>query len=152
MHINPDHYLETLHGRLWTLERNVAAWRQCFTDLHYTLSHNTQNHDVYILIGCQASGKSTWAKQHLLKHPDDIVFDAILVKKSERQPIIELTKKFNKNCIAVYFQTPLKICLQRNQQRPQDQVVSEHALTNVYKALELPTHKEGFDQIIIIDT
>ncbi|WP_173910995.1 AAA family ATPase [Acinetobacter sp. Marseille-Q1618] len=151
MHINPDHYLETKRGRLWTVKRNTAAWQQCFADLDHALIHHSKNSDVYILIGCQASGKSTWAKQHLLKHPDDIVFDAILVKKSEREPILKLAKKYHKVCIAVCFQTPLKICLQRNQQRPQDQIVNENALTNVYKALEMPTDKEGFNQIIIIN-
>lgn len=148
MHINPDHYLEINGERLWTIERNLIAWQKCFTDLKNELMNNHKNRDVYILVGCQASGKSTWAKHHLLKHENDIVFDAILVKKSERQPILELVHKFNKTSIAVCFTTPLEVCIQRNRQRVQDQMVNEQALRNVYLALEMPTYEEGFNQMI----
>lgn len=33
MWINPDHFLETVDGRVWTIERNQAAW---FPLYHYS--------------------------------------------------------------------------------------------------------------------
>lgn len=150
MHINPDHYLETSTGRLWTSEKNSLAWEKCFLDLEAALKQNQLDSDLYILIGCQGSGKSTWAKNHLCHSPNSIIFDAILVKETERAPILKLAKQYNKTCIAVYFQTPLATCLQRNKQRPLDEIVNEQALINVYSAIEMPDFDEGFRKIINI--
>ena len=146
MHINPDHYLQTEMGRVITPERNQKAWQCCFQALQHALSLPTLR-NAYLLIGCQGSGKSTWAKQHLIAHPHDLIFDAILVKKSERQPILQHINLAKVPCIAVWFQTPLDMCLARNAQRPLDEQVHQQALHNVYHALEAPSLDEGFQAI-----
>lgn len=149
MHINPDHYLETEKGRIISPERNQEAWGKCFEALKNALAL-TYIENAYVLIGCQASGKSTWAKQHLLQYPNTLVFDAILVKKSERHPILEQINQTNVPCIAVCFQTSLELCLVRNALRPPDEKVNEQALKNVYHALEAPSLEEGFDRILYL--
>lgn len=149
MHLNPDHYLQTKQGRIISPARNEYAWQQCFLALNHAILTTTIQHE-YVLIGCQASGKSTWAKQHLLTHPNDLVFDAILVKISERKPILALLKTAKIPCTAVWFQTPLEHCLARNALRPLDERVNEQGLKNVYNALEAPTHQEGFNTLIIV--
>ncbi|MGI9278307.1 MAG: hypothetical protein ACR2PX_01590 [Endozoicomonas sp.] len=40
-HINPDHYLQTEQGRLWTPERSQQAWKQAYSDFEYWLSKLT---------------------------------------------------------------------------------------------------------------
>lgn len=147
MHINPDHYLQTKQGRVISPKLNEKAWLCCFQALQDALSSATIK-NTYLLIGCQASGKSTWAEQHLALHPNDLIFDAILVKKSERKPILTLIKRANLPCTAVWFQLPLELCLIRNALRAPDEKVNVQGLINVHGALEAPSLEEGFDHIL----
>ena len=103
---------------------------------------------LYILVGAQGSGKSTWAKQLLECESSAIVFDAILVKKSERAPILAAASKHGVRAVAVWFRTPLSVCIRRNADRPLDQVASEQGLRNVFAAIEAPTQSEGFTDVI----
>lgn len=151
MHINPDHYLETAQGRVFTDKLNIQAWQKCFDDLKHTIQISKNIRLLYLLIGAQASGKSTWAKLKNIEEPENIIFDAILVKRVERQKIIQMLKGAHVDLVAVVFNTPLAVCLQRNAQRSKDTRVNEIALKNVYTAMELPTFDEGFIQIITIN-
>lgn len=151
MHINPDHYLETVSGRVFTAKRNQIAWAKCFDDFEKEVINNSSVQIVYVLIGCQAAGKSTWADKKIKEEPYNIVFDAILVKKVERAPIIDIAAQKNLQCIAVLFKTDLAICLERNGQRTIDKMVDEQALKNVFAAIEAPSLDEGFTNIIVIE-
>lgn len=151
MHINPDHYLETEHGRVFTAQRNKEAWKKCFADLRHELMNNPAVKKIYILIGCQGSGKSTWANWKKVEEPDNIIFDALLVKRNERQKIIQIASLQEIECIAVFFNTSLSVCLERNVQRKADHYINENALINVYSLIEKPSIQEGFSEIIIID-
>ncbi|QIO06642.1 AAA family ATPase [Acinetobacter shaoyimingii] len=151
MHINPDHYLETEHGRVFTDEGNQLAWERCFADLEEELDGNANIQRVYLLIGAQASGKSTWAKEKNNSEPDNIIFDAILVKKQERKSIINLIHNKKIAIIAIVFHTSLALCLKRNETRALDTRVDESALRNVFNAIEMPSLDEGFREIIVYD-
>jgi predicted kinase len=148
VHINPDHFLETPDGRVTTADRNAAAWRQSFAALDDALRARTLQSIVYIMIGCQASGKSTWARHKCAEDSDAIAFDAILVKQAERLPILQAAALHQVRAVAVWFKTPLQVCLERNAARPADEVVNEQGLQNVFNALEPPQSSEGFAQII----
>jgi len=56
--INPDHYLETPTGRLFTPERNQQALAQCWKQLRRELV-NTKG-PLYLVMGVQGAGKSRW--------------------------------------------------------------------------------------------
>lgn len=148
MHINPDHFLETSAGRITTPERNAWAWEQCHAALATVLEAAKAGARLYVLVGAQGSGKSTWASKLLAQEPEAIVFDAILVKKSEREPILAAARKCGVQVVAVWFRTPLAVCLARNAGRPPDEVVNEQALRNVHAAVEPPTCTEGFVQVL----
>lgn len=150
MHINPDHFLETRTGRITTPERNAKAWQSCFAALDLALSATRLDAKVYVLIGPQGSGKSTWAQRRTIEEPDAIIFDAILVKRSERQPILERVQQHSRTAVAVWFRTPLDVCLARNASRPPDEIAAEQGIRNVHAALEPPSHAEGFAEIIEI--
>lgn len=101
-----------------------------------------------MLIGCQGSGKSTWARHQALHEPAAVIFDAILVKRSERAPILAEARQQGVPAIAVWFRTPLASCLARNAGRPVDEVASEAGLRRVFQALEPPVQDEGFERIV----
>jgi predicted kinase len=148
MHINPDHFLQTDLGRVMTHERNNDAWRQSYRALHQALGAATPGTRLYVLVGAQGSGKSTWARQFIRDHPDAVVFDALLVKHRERSPILAAAEASGVRTIAVWFKTPLDSCLARNAARPADELVPEQALRNVFAAMEPPSRSEGFEHII----
>jgi predicted kinase len=150
VHINPDHFLQTPEGRVTTPERNALAWRQCFEVLPVALASAGPGGKLYVLIGAQGSGKTTWAKALQEQDPRAVVFDAILVKRSERAPILVEAKRQGVQAIAVWFQTPLAECLARNAARPIDEIVDEQGLRNVFAALEPPTEAEGFAKTVVM--
>ena len=148
MHINPDHFLETPEGRIVTPERNAVAWKQSFAALDDALRTTTPHSVVYIMVGCQASGKSTWARAKCEEEADAIIFDAILVKKTERKPILLAAARHHVPAVAVWLQTPLEVCLKRNAARTVNELVNERGLRNVYAAVEPPRLSEGFIRIV----
>ena len=147
MHINPDHFLQTALGRVFTPERNRQAWASSYSALESTLGEIDPPAIVYLLVGPQGAGKSTWVKNRP-NAERAVYFDAILVKRSERAQVLTVIKPFSAKAIAVWLQTPLLACLERNALRPAYEVVDEQALRNVYAALEAPLLIEGFDAII----
>jgi predicted kinase len=151
MHINPDHFLQTPEGRVITPELNARAWEQCYAALPAALAAARASRRIYVLVGAQGSGKSTWGRATHAREPDAVIFDAILVKRSERAPILAEARRQGVPAVAVWFRTSLEACLARNRARPSDEVVSERALRNVFAALEPPTEAEGFASVIVVD-
>ena len=80
-----------------------------------------------------------------------IFFDAILVKQSERAPILAHCRRFAVPAVAVWFRTPLELCLARNAARPPDEVADTQGLRNVFAALEPPTAAEGFAKVLVVE-
>lgn len=151
MHINPDHFLETPEGRVATKERNAWAWEQCFAALDGALAACEPGKPIYVLVGAQGSGKSTWARIRKRQEPGCVIFDAILVKASERAPILLQARSMGVPAIAVWFHAPLAACLARNAARPPVEIANERGLRTVYAALEPPTEQEGFAHILHVE-
>ena len=151
MHINPDHYLQTAQGRITTPERNAWAWQECHVALERALTIAGPQSRLYLLVGAQGSGKSTWARRAIVDDPDAIVFDAILVKRTERAPLLLRARRYGVPAVAVWCRTPLAVCLERNAARPADEVADERGLRNVFAALEPPSLAEGFAAIVEVD-
>src|SRR5689334_10537937 len=107
MHINPDHFLQTDAGRVTTHARNNEAWRESYRAFHRALAEARPGTEVYVLVGPQGAGKSTWARQLQQRVPDAIVFDAILVRDRERSPIVAAAAARGFKTIAVWFDAPL---------------------------------------------
>lgn len=150
MHINPDHFLDTPEGRISTPERNAVAWQQCFSALEDALLAGSSHSIVYVMVGCQGSGKSTWARALSQRVPTAIIFDAILVKRIERAPILYAAARHRVPAVAVWFQTPLTRCISRNASQPADEIANEQGLRNVFAALEPPSIEEGFSEVVVV--
>ncbi|MFD2838398.1 AAA family ATPase [Azotobacter vinelandii] len=111
--------------------------------------HRAKKH-LFVLVGPQGAGKTTWARALLARLPDAIVFDAILVKRTERAPLLRAARKHGARTTAVLFETTLEACIARNAGRPSDQVVPERAIRNVHAALERPSLEEGFGELVVV--
>jgi predicted kinase len=148
VHINPDHFLQTESGRVVTPERNRAAWERSYEALNEGLRNADRSTKVYVLVGSQGAGKSTWAESVAPTLRGSIVFDAILVKRAERRPILAAARSCSVGVVAVWFKTPLEVCISRNASRAVDEVVPVQAVRNVHSAIEPPSIAEGFSQVI----
>lgn len=147
-HINPDHFLDTPQGRDTKPERNALAWQQCRAALDAALRGAAPGARLYLMVGAQGSGKSTWARGHAAAERSAIVFDAILVQRFERAPLLAAAARHRVPTVAVWCRTPLADCLARNAARPGDEVAAEQGLRNVFAALQPPGLDEGFERVV----
>lgn len=148
MHINPDHFLQTELGRVISPDLNRRAWASSMEALQIAMESRNQATSLYILVGAQGAGKTTWLRSNADRLGSDAaVFNAILVKKSERKPLLDIARAHDVPVIAVWLDTPLEICLLRNARRLDDEVVPDSAIRNVHAAIEPPTTEEGFSSV-----
>ncbi len=123
-------------------------------------------------IGLQASGKSTFyqerfSRTHLrlnldmlrTRHREALLFRAAIASKTpmvvdntnlthaDRARYIGPARDAGFEVIGYFFESKLAPCLDRNRLREPDQVVPEVALRGSFRAMELPSPAEGFDQL-----
>ena len=131
--------------------------------------------EAVILIGVQASGKSTFCKQRFYdthirinldmlrtKHRENLLLSACLEAKQnfvvdktnptveERSKYIQPAKAHHFRVIGYYFQSKLEDALQRNSQRTGKAKIDERGVRGVYAKLQLPTFAEGFDELFYV--
>ncbi|MEF2074379.1 AAA family ATPase [Consotaella aegiceratis] len=148
--INPDDFLLTPHGRLWSVERNKAAWRRCHETLQHKLLNDHQVQTVVIVCGLQGAGKSSWIAQQP-EQANVIYFDAALPGARHRQPIVDIARAAEAVVEAVWIKVPLAVALERSSARQQDLRVPEDSIRSVARLFEPPTLEEGFDRVRIVD-
>jgi len=132
--------------------------------------------ELVILMGVQASGKSTFyhekfAKTHLRINLDMIwtrprekklfescmqvrqsaVIDNTNLFKSDRQRYIPIAKEHGMRVIGYYFQPYLDICINRNEKRDEISKIPKGALISAYNKIEPPVCDEGFDELYLVD-
>jgi len=145
---NPDDYLETEAGRVYTDERNAAAWESIYSELETLFRDATSDTRFFIVFGVQGGGKTTWIRNHLGSLGHSAIFlDAALPARRHRARALALAQKFRIDCIAVWIDVPLERALQQNARRPQQEIVPEYAIRSVYGLLEPPTFEEGFCEV-----
>ncbi|MCJ2062902.1 kinase [Methylobacterium sp. J-088] len=146
--IDPDAFLETEAGRVWTPERNAEAWRRAFAALRDQLKARTVERLV-VVCGLQGAGKSFWiARQE--PEAGTVYVDAALPGARHRAPIIDCARSYGIPVSAVWIRTPLGRALERNRQRPADRCVPEASIRSVDRLFEPPTPGEGFATVRIV--
>ena len=128
-----------------------------------------------IIIGLQASGKSTFVhdnfrKTHIrlnmdmlkTRHRESIILNACLEGKQsividntnptteEREKYISKFKKNKFRVIGYYFESKIADCLQRNKQRTGKDKIPEVGIKGTHNKLELPSYEEGFDALYYV--
>jgi predicted kinase len=150
--INPDDYLETQAGRLFTPERNRQAWTRAYADLETALAHARSGARLYVVMGVQGAGKSSWiARNARLLGAQAIVFDAALPARQHRARLLELAKRHAVAATGVFVRATLEEALAGNARRTPDKAVPEAALRSLFAMLEAPTEEEGFASILLVD-
>jgi predicted kinase len=149
--LNPDDYLLTSVGRVYTNERNAAAWEQLYVDMEALFAVADPDARLFLVMGVQGGGKTTWIRaNHEALGMSAIFLDAAVPAKRHRARALSLARGFRIRTTAIWINPPLEVALARNAQRASDEVVPEAAVRSVYGLLEAPTTDEGFDEVIEI--
>jgi AAA domain len=148
--INPDDFLQTPEGRVWTPERNRQAWHQAFEAVRTALTslqYAGRTSLLYVVCGIQGSGKSTWIRENGERLVPCVFFDAALPGVRHRARLIAIARELGSTVRGVWINTPLALALQRNAMRNPDERVPEDAMVSVNGQLEAPQITEGFEEV-----
>jgi predicted kinase len=147
--INPDHYLQTPSGRVWTPERNTVAWEQAYVQLTSALAGAPRT--LYLVCGLQGAGKSSWIEVNMSRLAPCVFFDAALPRAVHRLPAITIARSTGARARCVWMDTPLEIALKRNAERREDERVPESSIRSVAAQFEPPSVSEGFIEVVRVD-
>ncbi|MFN8608975.1 MAG: RNA 3'-terminal phosphate cyclase [Vulcanimicrobiota bacterium] len=134
----------------------------------------TLPYELVVMVGLQASGKTTYARSQLPQHRliskdllrnnprrqrrqlqlieqalqtgQAVVVDNTNPHPEDRQPLIELARRYGAPVRAVFLDTPAEVCRQRNAARQQP--VPEVGMKVTQGRLEAPTQEEGFAEVL----
>ena len=132
---------------------------------------------VVILMGLQASGKSTFYKKYLESDFVRVNLDSLRSRRNEsaliedclqkglsfavdntnptkmdRKRYIEHAKQSGYKIVGYFMQSKIKVCVQRNALREGNACVPETAIAATSNKLELPSYEEGFDELYFVKT
>lgn len=132
--------------------------------------------ETIILIGIQATGKSTFYKQKFFKSHmhinldmlrtrtrEDIFIDACIRGKQpfvidntnpsveERKKYMDISKTAGFGVIGYYFQSNIKDAVARNESRVGKEYVPPKGIASTYNKLIIPTYDEGFDRLYYVN-
>jgi predicted kinase len=119
--ISPDQYLLEHHNYEWSIERVSDAW---------------------------ADSYQRYAQ--LLKAEKDVIWDATFTRMIDRSAVLNIAIGFGYHCTAVYLDTSLEVCLDRNEHRNR-RPVPPNTILHMSKGIQLPTKEEGFHAIVSIN-
>ncbi|MCJ2123642.1 AAA family ATPase [Methylobacterium sp. J-077] len=147
--IDPDRFLETEAGRVWTPERNAEAWRLAYAALEQALAGGRID-QVVIVCGLQGAGQSCGTAGQD-QDAGGISVDMALPGARHRAPIIAIARGHGVPVEAVWIRVPLEVALERNRQRRAHRIVPEASIRSVARLFEPPTHGEGFSEARIVE-
>lgn len=127
-----------------------------------------------IMIGIQASGKSSFCKSNLqgftrinldelntrnreriaimeaIQIGADIVIDNMNPTKVDREKYISIAKNYGYEVTGYFMQSKLQDCIERNEQREGEAYIPIKAIASTSNKLEIPEYSEGFDRLFFV--
>jgi predicted kinase len=132
--------------------------------------------EAIIFCGLQATGKSTFFKEHFFKTHVRVSLDLLRTRnrenrflevcfgtqqpfvvdntnptKEDRKKYISDAKKYKFKVIGYYFQSKLSDALNRNSQRKGKDFVPEIGIKGTFNKLTLPSFEEGYDELYYVE-
>lgn len=129
---------------------------------------------LYVMCGIPGSGKSTFSRQiadrynavrlsldemnyvrqfkliphviDVLNEGNSVVADSLYTQKQWRTELLEAVKGIECRRVLICMDTPLDVCVQRNQSRGHP--LPDYMVEHLFKKYEKPTLDEGWDEII----
>ena len=127
-----------------------------------------------IMTGIQASGKSAFCREYLqaydrvnldtlhtrnkenmaideaIRAGRDVVIDNTNPAASDRRKYILRAKENGYRVVGYFMQSRLQECIARNEQREGKEKVPQKAIAATSNKLEMPSYKEGFDELYFV--
>ncbi|MBO9635819.1 MAG: AAA family ATPase [Chitinophagaceae bacterium] len=132
--------------------------------------------EIVIFCGIQATGKSTFFKEHFFKthirisldqlntrnkeqqfidtciatqHP--FVIDNTNPTKEERKRFIDIARANKFRVTGYFFQSKIADALERNRHRTGKECIPDIGIKGCFNRLELPSYNEGFDALYYVE-
>lgn len=130
------------------------------------------NKTIFILIGIQASGKTTFCHEYfsdfdivsldviktrkkeknhiveIIKTGKNIVIDNTNTTREERKKYIDIANQNSYKVVGIYFRSSLEECLKRNSER--ENKIPLKGVLSTAKKLEQPSYIENFDELYYV--
>lgn len=116
-------------------------------DIRFLLSDDAENQTIHRPVF--ATLRYLVRRRLELRRPVTYI-DATNVTVWERRSYIKLAQLFGARVEAIFFDTPVEICKERNRRR--DRVVPDWAIDNLAARLVAPTTDEGLDSVTTYTT
>ncbi len=78
----------------------------------------------------------------------NVVIDATSINIFERARVLRNFKDYNLHKIAIVFDTPIEVCIQRDAER--ERTVGADIVKYYYNKFQMPSLEEGFDEIKVV--
>ena len=151
----------------------IKAFKSAASRQGYRIKPNPR--EAVLLIGLQASGKSTFYRQmlsgdhvhinldtlhtrnkewllleHCLQNGFSFTVDNTNPTIAEREKYIVPAKEYGYKITGYFFQSVIADCMERNRARQGKARVPDKAIPCTSNRLELPSYQEGFDQLYYV--
>ncbi len=139
-------------------------------------AHAAREAELVILVGLQASGKSTFYRERFaathehvskdlfrnnrkpgrrqaqlieaaLREGSPVVVDNTSPTVEDRRAIVELGRELGAKIVGYYFESPVRQCIERNRLRTGKERVPDVAIYATASKLIPPSYPEGFDEL-----
>ncbi len=132
--------------------------------------------EAIIFCGIQATGKTTFFKDHFFKTHIRISLDQLNTRnkeqkfietciatqqkfvvdntnptKEDREKYISIAKANKFKVVGYYFQSKLSDALDRNSRRLAKENIPEVGIKGTFSRLEIPSFEEGFDELFFVE-
>ena len=89
--------------------------------------------------------------EHLLFNNEKVLIDNISVSEKSRVDYINMAAKMKKSISAVYINTDMAVCMERNRTRDKSDAVPESLIANLSARAVFPEKREGFSEVAVIN-
>lgn len=131
----------------------AASGKSTFCTKHFDLDKFTRiNGDT---LRKEYKSKATKMEDQIIaeciKDEKSFIIDNTNVKLEQRKKYIDIAKENGYDVVCFYIPTTKEIAIERNKLREGDAHVSRVVIYTMLKNIVVPTKKEGFDKLYIVD-